>query len=148
MGEYYDPTKHDISKYPEKPAYFKNLEKARQVRHQILQEKKARETEHFLETVGTARDMLNEPKLWFDHCEKVGKRKKPGRPPLPPEQRKKKPVKRSGEMKALLLDHGYELDDDGYIPGFDKVRMMVNGRLHFEEENLKISVHQFIKEYL
>ena len=105
MGEYYDPLKHNNSKYPEKPAWCANLEKARQARYRNMQIKQSlksnednkgnpiipyseRSDEDILygpeiryeETpLPDPRDLLSEPDLWFDHCEKVGKKRKPGR---------------------------------------------------------------------
>ena len=153
-SQYYDETVHDKTKYPDKPAYFKNLEKARQVRHQNLQEKKSSETAKFLNEVGTARDMLNEPELWFDYCEKTGKKRKPGRPRLPPERLKQKPMKRSEKMQLLLEEHGVTVDEDNSIGGYDGFVFMVNGRIKFlgdadhGVEPYSMSVHTFIETYL
>ena len=153
-SQYYDETVHDKTKYPDKPAYFKNLEKARQVRHQNLQEKKSVETAKFLDEVGTARDMLREPELWFDYCEKKGLNRKPGRPKLPPEQLKHKPIKRSEKMKLLLEDHGVTVNDDNTLDGYDGFTFMVNGRIKFlgdtehGVEPYTLSVHAFIETYL
>ncbi len=175
MGEYYDPTKHDTSKYPEKPAYFKHLEKARQVRHQNLLIKRSLKTNEsnkgnsvipdsersdedilygpeirYEETpLPDPRDVLHEPELWFDHCEKTGKRKKPGRPPLAPEQRKQKPISRSQEVKLMLAEHGITIDDANSVilsngntlSGF---KFLINGRVR-DSEGITMSAHQMLQ---
>ena len=65
---------------------------------------------------------------------------KPRTTPLPP--------KRSDQMRALLLEHGVSVDADNNVAGYDNVIMMPNGRIWFKDEDIKISVHQFIKDYL
>ena len=124
--------------HPEKPAYFENLEKARQVRHANL-----------AEDAPTAREALHEPNLWFDHCEKVGKTNtKVGRPKLPPEKLKRKPMSRNKEVRLMLAEHGITIDDDhtifhdgNVLTGF---KFLINGRIR-DRDGVTMSAHQMLQ---
>ena len=115
--------------------------------------KKAKDKEHFLSIVGTAREVLNDPTRWEEWKSNQGieEFKRPmGRPPLTDEEKveRKIGIKRSDLMKELLEKNGVNITADNYLVGFDKIRFQPNGRLFFEIENLKMSVHQFLQEYV
>jgi len=125
--------------HPDKPAWFKNLEKARQVRHANLPD-----------DAPTAREALYEPDLWFDHCEKVGKTNaKVGRPKLPPEKLKRKPMSRNQEVRLMLAECGITIDDENSVIlsngnalfGF---KFLKNGRVR-DSEGVTISAHQMLQ---
>ncbi len=125
--------------HPSKPAYFKNLEKARQVRHANL-----------ADDASTAREVLYEPNLWFDHCEKVGKSNaKIGRPKLPPEKLKRKPMLRNQEVRLMLTERGITIDDKNSVIlsngntlfGF---KFLKNGRVR-DSEGITMSAHQMLQ---
>ncbi len=125
--------------HPPKPAYFKNLEKARQVRHANL-----------AGDAPTAREALREPNLWFDYCEKTGlTNAKVGRPKLPPEKLKRKPMSRNQEVRLLLAERGITIDDENSVIlcngntlfGF---KFLKNGRVR-DSEGITISAHQMLQ---
>ena len=75
-------------------------------------------------------------------------KRKPGRPKLP-DHLKKRPtkVKRSDEMKRLLLENGIEVKSDGSVHGrtghYIGWTFQPNGRVKFEDED-PISIYKFL----
>ncbi len=67
---------------------------------------------------------------------------KPRTTPLPKGRQSNKDRK-----KADLIKAGFELDENNYIIGFDKVKVMINGRIHFENEDIKMKAWEFIRDY-
>lgn len=163
--------------HPEKPAWFKNLEKARQVRHASSLIKKSLKTNEsnkgnavipdsersdedilygpeirYEETpLPDPREALYEPELWFDHCEKVGKTNagKVGRPKLPPEKLKRKPMSRNQEVRLMLSEHGITIDDDNNVilsngNALFGYKFLVNGRVR-DSESITMSAHQMLQ---
>ncbi len=124
---------------PDKPGWFENLEKARQVRHNNL------------EDAPTAREALYEPDLWFDHCEKTGKTNTPkvGRPKLPPEKLKRNPMLRNQEVRLMLAERGITIDNENSVIlsngntlfGF---KFLKNGRV-CDSEGITMSAHQMLQ---
>ncbi len=113
-------------------------------------------TNDFLSQVGDAESILVNPHAWKIYMEEreLGKKRPVGRPPLPPELKKKSPLKRSDEMRKMLTDHGVEIKADSSIEGFDSFEFMKNGRIKFlgDEragiEPYTLSAHQFLQDYL
>lgn len=124
--------------HPDKPSWFKNLEKARQVCHNNLQ------------NAPTAREALHEPNLWFDYCEKTGLTNvKVGRPKLPPEKLKRKPMSRNEEVRLMLLEQDITIDEENNIILSDGRRLygfkfLKNGRVR-DAEGITISAYQMLQ---
>ena len=49
--------------------------------------------------------------------------------------------------KADLTKAGYSWDENDYVNGFDKVKIMTNGRIEFEETGERMKMHEFIASY-
>ncbi len=136
---------------PSEPIWFKNLQKA----WSSTQRKKA------LKEAITERDsgvqlpsldgVRQNPQLWKEYCNEHELKRKPGRPKLPPEQRKsqKGRIKRSDLMRKLLTNHGITVNkDNGLEPtsAYEGWVFLKNGRIRFENES-SISVHAFIRDF-
>ncbi len=136
---------------PSEPVWFRNLQKA----WSSTKSRKAL-TEAIMErNSGVQTPSLDEvrqnPLLWKEYCEEREIKRKPGRPKLPPEQRKsqKGRIKRSDQMKQLLSDHGITVNENnGLEPAevYEGWTFLPNGRVCFEDE-ASISVHAFIRDY-
>ena len=136
---------------PDEPVWFKNLQKA----WTSTQRRKALKEAINERNSGVQTPSLNEvkqnPHLWRDYCEEREVKRKPGRPKLPPEQRKspKDRVKRSDLMKQLLSAHGITVNkNNGLEPAsaYEGWIFLPNGRICFEDE-ASISVHAFLRDY-
>ena len=133
------------------PHWFKNLSKAWQASRIAV----AQRRQEKLNDTGT----MNLSSKWNNWCDdRVGmlgeecdpriSKRKVGRPKLP-EHLKKRPtkVKRSDEMKQLLLDNVIMVKEDGSIHSVSGHYVgwifQVNGRVKFEDDD-PISVHKFL----
>ncbi len=121
--------------------YYRSLYRAKQ---------KARDQEEFLEMVGDARSVLEDPSAWKHYLKERDldqPKRSPGRPPLNPEDRKKPLTKRSSEMRLLLEDHGIYIDINSYLSNeFSEWLFCPNGRLQRGDEST-ISVFYFLQQY-
>ncbi len=136
---------------PDEPVWFKNLQRA----WTSTQRKKA-----FKEAISERDDGAQMPSLdevrqdlnaWRKYCENRELKRKPGRPKLPPEQRKspKGRIKRSDLMRQLLSDHGISVNDSNTLEpteAYEGWIFLKNGRVCFEGE-ASISVHAFLRDY-
>ncbi len=113
-------------------------------------------TNDFLAAVGDASDILANPRSWETYMEEreLGKKRSLGRPPMAPGDRKRPSMKRSDQMRSLLLDNGIKINDDSSIDGFDGFEFMKNGRIKFlgDEcagiESYSLSAYRFLQDYL
>ena len=136
---------------PNEPVWFKNLQKA----WASTQRRKAlnaaiSERDNGLH-IPSLDEVRQNPQLWREYCNDRELKRKPGRPKLPPEQRKspKGKVKRSDLMLQLLSDHGITVNkDNGLEPtsAYEGWIFLPNGRVCFEDE-ASISVHNFIQDF-
>ena len=138
---------------PSKPWWYANLEKAWIAKKRKKAIKEFYHHERFIEDIGTAKEMLQNPDKWLHYCQERELKRKPGRPKLPPEQRKVPKKKRSDQMRELLESKGVEILPDNSIAGYPGWVFQPNGRVKFlgdEEFNIEpysISAHEFIESY-
>ncbi len=136
---------------PNEPVWFQNLQKAwtSTQRRKALAEAITQRDSGI--PVPSLEEIREDPNVWRKYCEERELKRKPGRPKLPPEQRKslKGKIKRSDLMRQLLSDHGISVNrDDGLEPGsiYEGWVFLPNGRVCFEDE-ASISVHAFLRDY-
>jgi len=135
------------------PHWFKNLSKAWAAASRIAVAQRRQEK---LNDTGTSKNLSSKWNNWADsrvemlgeECDPRAPKPKVGRPKLP-EHLKKRPtkVKRSDEMKQLLLNNGIEVHEDGSIHNetghYTGWTFQPNGRVKLEGED-PISVHKFL----
>ncbi len=136
---------------PNEPVWFKNLQKAwtsTQRRKALTEAIRERESSVQIPSLDKVRQ---NPKLWKEYCEEREIKRKPGRPKLPPEQRKSSQgkIKRSVLMQQLLSDHGITVNKNNALEPvniYEGWIFLPNGRVRFEYE-ASISVHAFIQDF-
>ena len=112
----------------------------------------AKNKEHFLSLVGSAKSLLQDSSSWdnYKSCRGMEEYKRPvGRPKLTDDEKIQRKLipKRSDAMRALLLKNGIAVSEDGSLHSKDGLffdwKFQINGRVRFENED-PISVHSFL----
>lgn len=132
------------------PTWFKNLSRAWQSNKELGARRRRKKTDY------AAKPLADDWNNWCDDrvemlgedCDPRTQKAKVGRPRLPDHQKKNPTkVKRSEQMKALLLDHDIVVESDGSLKSKDGHyvgwKFQINGRVKFEDED-PISVHKFL----
>ena len=157
----------DVSDIPEPPAStftdnpheanttrfkrWRALAKARYAKACYKATVDAKNEKHFLSIVGDAKAVLQDSSSWdnYKSCRGLEEYKRPvGRPKLTAEEKvQRNPrVKRSDQMRVLLLEHGVVIDAVGAVSGYDNFQFLPNGKIQTDAGD-RISTHQFIQDY-
>jgi len=131
---------------PPTPNWYKNLQKAWKSNHRNGAERKTKESEASFSKFGEPEQMLRDSKSYLDYCLEKGlePKAKVGRPKLPPEKLKQPKIKRSEQMRQLLLQHDIEVSEDNTLIHHPEYTFQPNGRVR-RNDDAPISVHQFLK---
>ncbi len=134
---------------PPKPQWFKNLEKAWEVNRKAGEEKRAaiakEEDDELYKNIGRPPDDTDAYIKWCDMMAGYFKKRKVGRPKLPPEQLKKPKIKRSEQMRQLLQENGVTVKEDLALDKYPEWNFLPNGRVRLQETEATLSVHQFLQ---
>jgi hypothetical protein len=131
---------------------WRNLAKARYAKAKYRAAVNAQNQEDFIKIIGSAEDLLKDPSSWNSYKVErdMGEYKRPvGRPKLSDAEKVKREPrkKRSDKMRALLLEHGIVVADDGGVVDYVGWLFQPNGRVKFKDDDA-ISVHAFLKDYV
>jgi hypothetical protein len=132
--------------YKTRPWWWDNLQKAHESIRRKSNIKKNQESQEFFDRFGGQEQMLKDPQPYLDWLEERRDGIRPvGRPKMLAEDKKAKKMKRSDEMKKLLVDNGIAVDEGGNLVGFGGWKFMANGRLKHKDEPT-VSVHSFLQD--
>ena len=147
LEHYTEDEEYEYLGLPPKPHWFKNLEKAWKANRKVGQEKRtAMATEKEVKLYRCIGKPPSGTDSYVEWCEMMAgylKKRPVGRPKLRPAQRKKPKLKRSEQMRELLLVHGITVLEDLTLEGYDDLTFLPNGRVG--DKGLTISVHKFLQ---
>ena len=131
---------------PDKPYWFKNLEKAWEANRKEKESKN--KFDQLMYDIGIPKGMkyhTDEYVRWTLQQDWGKLKRKPGRPKLLPEQRKKPKLKRSEQMRQLLQENGITVNDDSTLDKYPEWNFLPNGRIRLQKTSATLSVYQFLQ---
>ncbi len=127
---------------PDKPWWFKNLQKAWKANRKEKGSKN--KFDQLMHDIGIPKGMRyhSDAYMRWSLQQEYPVKRKPGRPKLKPEQRKKPKIKRSEQMRQLLKENGIAVLEDSTLNTHPDIKFLKNGRL--DVNGYPVSVHQFL----